>query len=249
MIESRRLNPSMVRVAFGGDGLADFAPTGFADAYVSLLFCLPGSPDVPFDDEAAKHLPREQRPVPRRFTVRRWDEERRELWIDFVVHGDVGIAGRWAATAQPGDRLQFRGPAGAYSPSPEADWHLLVGDESALPAIGAALERIPAGAPTIVVGLVDGPEHELDLGTDVHWVHRPAELVEAVAALEFPPGRVHGFVHGEAQETRAVRRHLLADRGIDPAGLSLSPYWRRSMSDEAWREVKRAFLAAQEQDV
>lgn len=243
----------MVRVVFGGDGLEGFAPNGHTDAYMALQFLPDGSPlTVPFDLDAAKHLPAGERPVPRRFTVRRWDAAERELWVDFVVHGDTGVAGRWAQHARPGDTLQLRGPSGAYAPAAEADWHLFVGDESALPAIAASLEALPAGVPAVFVGLVDGAEDELELTSPAdlraQWVHRPDRLIDAVGALDFPAGRVHGFVHGEAGETRAVRAHLLADRGVDAADLSLSPYWRRTYTDEAWREVKRAFLAEQEQD-
>ena len=114
---------------------------------------------VPFHNDLARSLPDEHRPRPRRFTVRHWDPDARELTIDFVAHGDVGYAGSWAQRAAPGDRLQFRGPGGGYSPRPDADWHLLIGDESALPAISASVESLPASARVvamIVVGALRG---------------------------------------------------------------------------------------------
>ena len=170
-----------------------------------------------------------------------------------------GVAGRWADSAQPGDLLQIVGPTGGYSPDPDADWHLMVGDESAFPAIAAALERVSVGRPAIAVLVVDGPDHEIgfDCPGDLRsiWVHRQPggdasdALVQAIAALEFPAGRVHAFVHGEAGETRAVRRHLLADRGLERSEHSISPYWRRSYTDERWREVKGAWLKEVEADV
>src|SRR5690606_36343953 len=107
--------------------------------------------------------PVEQRPLGRRCTIRAWDPDARRLTIDFVVHGDIGRAGRWAANAKPGDRLQFVGPNGAYSPSPSADWHLMAGDESALPAIAASLERVRPGVPVLVFAVVDAPGHEIAL--------------------------------------------------------------------------------------
>ena len=70
-----------------------------------------------------------------------------QLTIDFVVHGDVGVAGPWARTAQPGDELDLVGPGGAYTPDPDADWHLLAGDASVIPAISASLPRIPRARP------------------------------------------------------------------------------------------------------
>ena len=93
-----------------------------------------------------------------------------------MVHGDAGVAGAWAAAARPGDLLVFEGPNGGYRPDPEADWHLLIGDESALPAIAASLEAVPAGHPAVVRLLCDGPDHQLELPCpgrlDLEWLHR-----------------------------------------------------------------------------
>ena len=116
-------------------------------------------------DQARNGAP-QHRPVGRRYTIRSWDPVERRITIDFVVHGDNGFAGRWANRAQPGDRLQFIGPTGAYRPSEACDWHLMVGDESALPAIAASLERVRPGVPVVVVAVVDGPCCELDLPGD-----------------------------------------------------------------------------------
>ncbi len=254
------LSAAMVRVRFGGDGLAAFEPTSFTDQYVNALFLPTGSPfDVPFDIDVARAGPAERRPRGRRYTVRRWDPDNRTLWIDFVVHGDVGYAGRWAANARLGDRLQMIDPTGGYAPDPDADWYLMVGDESALPAIGASLERIPAGRTAITIAMVDRPGDEIELDSPgdstVIWLYRNGvtddvdALARKVAELEFPSGRVDGFVHGEAAETRAVRRHLLSERNVPADCLSASPYWRRDHTDEQWREIKSAWLADQASDV
>ena len=129
----------------------------------------------------------------------------------------------------------------------------MVGDESALPAIAASLEAVAPGVPVVARLVSDGPAHELQLASpgrlDLAWLHRtggPGDadlLTEAVAAVSFPPGEAHAFVHGEAGETRAVRRHLLADRGVDAEQLSCSPYWFHGMTDEQWREIKAAWNA------
>ena len=248
----------MVRVVLGGEGLDGFTPSKHTDQYINALFAPDGAPySPPFDVDLARGLAAELRPRNRRYTVRSWDPDRRELTIDFVAHGDTGYAGRWAQDARPGDRLQFSGPGGGYHPDPDADWHLLVGDESALPAIAASVERLSPGARCVVVGIVDGPDHELRLTSaadmDVHWLHRdaitsPDDVVDAVRALDWPRGRVDVFVHGEAGEVRAVRRFLLAERDIDPAAASISPYWRRDHTDEAWRQIKRQWLQDQATD-
>jgi len=260
VIEVQRLSPRMVRVVFGGDGLAGYEPTGFTDEYVNALFIPEGAPySAPFDEAEARGGPPQHRPAGRRYTILWWDGATRRLAIDFVVHGDVGLAGRWADHAQPGDRLQLLGPSGGYSPDPDADGHLLVGDESALPAIGASLERIPAGTPALAVLVVDDGDSQLDLecpgDLTVVWVHRaagggdPDQLRRALEAVALPPGRIHVFVHGEAAEVRSVRRHLLGHVGIPKEGSSISPYWRRDHTDEQWRQVKREWLAAVEADV
>nr|BFE70881.1 hypothetical protein GCM10020092_041820 [Actinoplanes digitatis] len=118
----------------------------FTDHYVKLYFPPPGTTyPEPFDLAVIREtMPRERQPLVRTYTVRRWLPEVPELWIDFVVHGDAGIAGPWAAGARPGDPVRFMGPGGGYAPDPDADWHLLADDESALPAIAVALERMPA---------------------------------------------------------------------------------------------------------
>lgn len=258
VVRTERLTPRLIRVVLGGPGLASFEPAAATDQYVNVLFPPEGAPyTVPFDvDEAraGKH-----RPIGRRYTIRSWDPVAREVTIDFVVHGDVGVAGRWANHARTGDLLQFVGPSGGWSPDPDADWYLLAGDESALPAIAASLEQIPAGKPVLAVLLVDDAGHELDLSTPgdlrVTWVHRAGapdpsvRLTAAVVSLEVPDGEVSAFVHGEAAETRAIRAHLLGDRGIERSRLSVSPYWRRGQTDEAWRQVKKEWLAEVEQDV
>jgi Siderophore-interacting FAD-binding domain/Siderophore-interacting protein len=130
-----------------GDGLAEFAPVPFTDGYVNVAIPPAGAPyAAPFALDELRSLPREQRPFRRRYTVRRWDAAARRLTLEIVVHSDTGAGGPWVAGADQGDALVFTGPAGAYRPDPQADWHLMVGDESALPAIAASLEAVPAGA-------------------------------------------------------------------------------------------------------
>jgi NADPH-dependent ferric siderophore reductase len=239
------LTPRMVRVVLGGDSLEGFGAGEFTDHYVKLLLPPRGaSYAAPFDPAAIKaELPRDQWPRMRTFTVRDWDAAARRLTIDFVVHGDSGLAGPWAARAEPGDRLQLLGPGGAYAPDPSAAWHLMVGDPSVLPAIGASLARIPAGVPVHVLVEVDGPEDELPLETAgdlrLEWIPRGDDaLLDAVRALPFPDGPGQHFVHGEASAVRAVRRHLLVERGVALETLSASGYWKRTRNEEEWREDK-----------
>ena len=257
---TQRLTPSMVRVVLGGGDLDEFVPTPYSDQYIFAQFFPGGTPyTAPFDPVDFEALDSDRRPRGRHYTVRAWDDDKGELILDFVAHGDHGYAGPWAQRAQPGDCLQFIGPSGAYAPDPDAAWHLMAGDESAVPAIGASLDALKPKARAVVLVVVDGPDDELALTTpgdaNITWLHRrgaedPATLLpDAVANLDFASGPVDVFVHGEAGEVRAVRKHLLSERGIDKKKASISPYWRRTMTDEEWRTIKSSWLADQAGDV
>jgi NADPH-dependent ferric siderophore reductase len=250
----------MVRVVLAGGTLASFEPSPATDSYVNARFVPAGSPvTVPFEPDDVHNVAADLRPRPRRYTVRRWDPARNLLSIDFVVHGDTGFAGSWAARARPGDRLQFEGPSGSYRPSPDVAWHLFAGDESAFGGIGASLESLAAGDRALVFALVDRPGCEINFPTagevNIVWLYREgaddpeALLADAIATAGFPEGSFDVFVHGEAAEVRAVRRHLVAERSVDPSTASISAYWRRHHTDEAWRKVKRQWMADQAADV
>ncbi|GEB53911.1 siderophore-interacting protein [Streptomyces cacaoi] len=254
VVRTEQLTPHMVRIVVGGDGLDQFEAGEFTDHYIKLLFPVPGVvyPE-PFDMARIRsEMPRDQWPRMRTYTVRDWDAHDRELTIDFVVHGDEGLAGPWALAARPGDELLFLGPGGAYTPSPEADWHLLAGDESALPAIAAALGRMPAGSPVHALIEVAGPEEEQPLpapeGSEIVWLHRGSgrvgdRLVRSVRELTFPDGRVHAFVHGEAGFVKELRRHLRLEREVAREQLSISGYWRLGSDEDGWQASKREWNA------
>ena len=261
VVTTEWLTPTLVRVVLGGDGLAGFVVPDDTDTYVNVALPPAGAPyaGVFSPAEVRETQPKELWPARRRYTVRGWDAANGLLSLDFVVHGDHGAGGPWAAAASPGDVLVFEGPGSGYQPDRTADWHLLVGDESALPAIAASLEAIPAGGRAVVRLVCDGPDYEIPLtcpgDLDLVWLHRTGReddvdlLADAVADVDFPAGRVQAFVHGEADEIRAIRRHLISDRGVARADMSCSPYWRRTMTDEAWRAVKRDYVASMDADV
>ena len=175
VVRTEQLTPHLIRVVLGGSGFDTFTPNDYTDAYVKIVFVSDGI-DVgalpqPLTLDSFKTLPVEQQPPIRTYTVRSVDPKRREISIDFVVHGDHGVAGPWAAAAQPGQPAYLMGPSGAYAPDPAADWHLLAGDEAAVPAISAALEALPDNAIGKVFIEVGGPDDEIALaappGVDV----------------------------------------------------------------------------------
>lgn len=258
VVSTERITPHMVRVVLSGPDGAPLAtdPAGYTDAYVKMLLPRPGSGVVePFDlDEVKARIPAEDWPVMRTYTIRWFEAETGRAALDFVVHGDEGIAGPWADRVQPGDQVQLFGPGGGYAPNPEADWHLLVGDESALPAIATALEAMPEGAHAHAFIEVADPAEEQTLLTEararVQWIHRSAsesgpgeDLVRAVTELEFPPGRVHAFVHGDAMTVKPIRSFLRFTKDVPKEDLSASGYWRRGNDDEQWRAAKKQWKA------
>lgn len=259
VVRTERLTPHMVRVVLGGDGFAAFherwAAKEATDQYIKLLFADPAlGLEPPYDMDALREtLAPEQMPVRRTYTVRAVDAEAQTVAVDFVVHGDEGLAGPWAAQAQPGEKVAFMGPGGAYRPEEDADWHVLAGDEAALPAMAAALEdmavRLPAAqgvALVEVAGEQDEQEIAAPEGVQVRWLHRGAAFTPETArwvaeleALEFGEGRVQAFVHGEREQVKLARRHLTDVRGLDRKQMSVSAYWAHGRAEEAFQAEKR----------
>lgn len=243
---SERLTPHLVRVYLGGPGFDEFEPGPHTDSYVKL--------ELEADGET----------VLRTYTVRAVDREAGQIAIDFVVHGDQGVAGPWAASVRPGQTVVVRGPGGAYRPDPDADWHLLAGDDTAIPAVAAALEALAPDARGRVFLEVAGPDDEIALeapaGVEVTWLHRgsaagttgpdlsgaSAPLVSAVTGAEWLPGDPHVFIHGEAETVmQYLRPYVRKTRGVPAARASISGYWRRGRSEEGFREWKRELATAE----
>ncbi|MCJ0904823.1 siderophore-interacting protein [Rhodococcus sp. ARC_M6] len=246
VLRTQKLTPHMVRVFLGGPGFDSFTPSAFSDSYVKIEFA------------TADDL------VLRTYTIRSYDSKAREIAIDFVVHGDVGIAGPWAASVSDGAEITMRGPGGAFSPAVSADWHLYAGDESAIPAISAAVERLSPDAIGYVVLEVGGVEDKIAIDTPkgvvVSWVYRGASsdlvgeesagdnapLIAAVRALEWLPGSPQVFIHGEAQAVmHNLRSYIRKDRGVPAGSASISGYWRRGRTEEGFR-VWKSELAVSE---
>ena len=206
------------RVVFGGPGLELF---GFR-AGQDLMMRIPG-PDAGFTN--------------RRYTIRAANPEAATVTVDMVVHGN-GPGARWAAKAGPGDQLDAIGPRGKVVLDDGADWHLFIGDETALPGFSIMAESLPPGVSGVMV--VELPEHveahdpQIRAGQslEVKWVERgrsepgeAARLVTAAERLSFPDGAGHAYVAGEMSVVRAVTSALAA-RGLDRSSIDAKAYWR-----------------------
>ncbi|GAA4661472.1 siderophore-interacting protein [Gordonia humi] len=252
VLRTEDLTGHIRRIWLGGEGFDDFQATEHTDMYVKIQFA------VPDRDE----------PVLRTYTVRTYDQQARELAIDFVVHGDEGVAGPWAARVQPGESVTFLGPGSKYRPDPAAPWHLIVGDEAGLPAVAAAVEALPADAIAKVFIEVAGPEDEIDIaapaGAEITWVHRGyssfeapdeaagdnAPIIAAVKSAEWLDGEPHVFIHGEAQAVmKNLRPYVRKERGVsaERAG-SISGYWRRGRTEDGFRAWKAEQVAINQAD-
>jgi NADPH-dependent ferric siderophore reductase len=244
------LSPHTVRITAGGPGFDALRMNEFTDKYAKIIFVNPALGLTPPYDLAAlrESLPPDRQPVTRTYTLRRADVRRQQLAIDFVVHGDEGIAAPWAAHAEPGDILTLSGAGGAYHPDPDCDWHLLAGDESALPAICSALEALPGDARGLAYLETCDPGEYLDAtppsGMEVIWLHRPRPgsqprlLADALLAGPRLAGRADVFAHGERESMKAVRSALKARLG-DGDQLSLSGYWASGRTEDVFQSEKR----------
>lgn len=253
VLATERLSPHLVRLRIGGDGFDAYQHNAFTDRYVKIVFARPELElEPPYDLAALREtLAPQDLPVTRTYTIRRADLEQRFLDLDFVVHGDEGIAGPWAASAQPGERVVFAGPGGGYSPDPSYGRHLLVGDESALPAIAAALEALPAQASGHALIETHGEDDRIALtapaGVDIRWIYRDGRtpgqttelLAQAVEQLDWPDNDVHAFVHGERESVKRLRDVLIKGRGLERRQLSISGYWAHGRSEDRFQAEKR----------
>jgi len=222
--EIAKVAAHMIRVTLTGD-LEGFVSLGFDD-HVKLFF-----PDGTVDDAGNPNT------LSRDFTPRRHDPAANTLEIDFALH-DAGPATQWAMNAKAGDALSIGGPRGSFIIPLAFDWHLLVGDETALPAISRRLAELPAGTRAVVIGEVDGAADEIAFTTEaqatVSWAHRkgaaPGQsdaLASTLAAAKFPAGDYYAWVACESLQAKALRRQLIADHGANPKWMRAAGYWRR----------------------
>ncbi|MFD6055487.1 siderophore-interacting protein [Agromyces sp. NPDC060279] len=239
---ARRISPHFVRLTVAGEALAEWRHLGF-DQWFRLA--VPTNDDTRFDNLADTFnmsgylkyltLPKSTRPVIRNYTVREFRPELRELDIDFVVHGDDGVAGPWAGSLPLGASVGLIDQGCGYRHG-DADEVVLVGDESALPAVLGILRDLPREARghaiVEVPELADAQDSTAPEGVALHWVaRRPGEPVGAAALAvlrELPPfgAAVSAFAAGESKLATGARRHLVGERGVPKANVDFCGYWR-----------------------
>ncbi|HGY9624581.1 TPA: siderophore-interacting protein [Pseudomonas putida] len=221
------LTPRMRRITLAGPELQGFTSLG-SDDHIKLLFARNPDEQRAID---ARTLGRDggARPTMREYTPRRIDLAANELDIDFVLHGD-GPASTWAAQATPGQTLDIAGPRASMVVPDIFDSYLLIGDETALPAIGRRLEELPAGRQALVLVQVENEQERQPLPSkaqvEVIWVHRhEQDLLALVKTLALPQGALYTWVALEKALTRQAKA-LLLEKGVREDALKAAAYWR-----------------------
>ena len=254
VLDSQPLTPNMQRIRFAGEDLRDF-PASEGSQYLKLLFAKNGQP---LSAAALADLPAGQRPVMRTYTVRKLDRDRGQLVMDFVLHPSPqtdGPASRWAQAARPGEQLLVAGPGASTPLNPDADWFLLAGDMTALPAISRHLEKLPATARGYAVIEIrdarDKQQLRAPANIEIHWVinaavgHRPATLREAIAALPWLDGAPSVWAACEFDSMRLLREFFCRERQLSRRQIYISSYWKVGRSEDQHKIDKQQDAAVQ----
>lgn len=221
------ITPQMLRITLGGASLSDFVSLG-ADDHVKVV--VPGA-----NGEMEM----------RDYTPRSYDNEAGRLVLDFAVH-EAGPATKWALQAKPGSTVTIAGPRGSAVITGVSKW-VLVGDETALPAIGRMIEEAKAGDVITAIGAVTGKQEEQQFASaaklSMRWVHRPASAVTdplpIIAALDEIELTADTFVWvaAEASVARAIKTYLTASRNHPLPWLKAAGYWTRGAADTSMKTI------------
>ncbi|MGY2315087.1 siderophore-interacting protein [Pseudomonas sp. SDO5522_S412] len=224
------ITPRMRRITLGGPELAGFISLG-SDDHIKLLFPQNAAEQAALDSPDFNLRGDGPQPAMRDYTPRRYDLDIGELDIDFVLHGD-GPASTWAEQAKVGQHLHIGGPRGSMIVPDIFDSYLLIGDETAIPAIARRLDELPAGRKVLAVIEIANAAEQQPLASaaevEVIWVVRGQDdLLETVQNLTLPGGSLYSFVATESKLSRQVRRVLLDTHNVNEAFLKAVGYWQQ----------------------
>ncbi|MEQ8275897.1 MAG: siderophore-interacting protein [Deltaproteobacteria bacterium] len=244
VVRTQRLHSRFARVTLGGPALDGFVTLAPED-HVKLFFPVPGEREPVLPRVGASGFlepPPSGTPISRDYTPRRFDDG--ELDIDFFLHGE-GVASRWAASAKVGAPLGLAGPRGSFVLQRDFDWHLFIGDETALPEMARRIESL-GDAKVLAIFYVAEPRiypvpDRDDL--DLEWVTCAEELRTRVRSVALPAGDGFIWIAGEAHDVRSTYRHFVADRGIPPSRVHASGHWKRGVVDHDHHEPISAEVA------
>ncbi len=245
VVQTKLMTPNLKRITVASEELREF-PWHGPDQWFRLFLPRDGQerPVLPTraDDwwPQIVAMPDEMRPWVRNYTVRYLRPELGEIDLDVVLHGTTGPASRWALRAAAGDWVGLLDQTAPYDPPAGARWQLVVGDETAVPAISSIVESLRPG--TDVQAFIEVPTtaDRLDLsvpeGIRVSWLPRDGAevgslVVDVVRTASLGEVRVgYAWVAGESGLVRRVRRHLVDQRGMAKDDVYFCGYWRRGVS-------------------
>lgn len=229
VVRKQHLSPNMIRIILGGQALADF-PEGQESGYVKLCFTSPVR-------------------CVRSYTIRAFDPRKKELTLDFVAHGDNGPASAWASSSQVGDVITIDGPGAVKLVDVSADWFLITGDMTALPAISVNLEKLPSNAKGYaVIEILSEADKQIltaPKGIDIQWVINPHPdkpntlLADAVKALTWLEGSPSVWCASEFESMRSLRRYCKQEQQVERGQLYASSYWKMGDTDEGNKAAKK----------
>ena len=241
VVKASELGKSMKRITLQGDDLADF-PENQESGYVKIRF--PKNLDnEPTNSNKDYDL--------RSYTIRAFDLEKRELVLDFLLHGDSGPASKWASSVKIGDSIEIAGPGPAILAAP-ADWYLFVGDMTALPAIAVNLEKLSPESKGMALLEINSLEDKQDLrkpeGVEVRWIINTdpltgcEDLIESLNNVEITGENPYVWVAGEFELLRFARKLLKHDKALPKESLYLSCYWKIGADDPGMKKAKAALI-------
>ena len=221
----QRITPRMQRISFQSTDLGDFESAA-PDDHIKLFIPVskPGSPGI---DSVCM----------RDYTPRKFDPATATLTIDFALH-ETGPATSWASLAQPGDTLEIGGPRKSTIVADDFDWYLLIGDETALPAIGRRVEELRPGVSVTTVVVVETLAERQTFATSAIWtpvwIPREGQVAGADALLrvaladhEALPGDGYIWIAAEASAARSLRSLASETWGHPKEWMKSSGYWVR----------------------
>lgn len=267
VLRTERLSPHWIRVTLGGGEIEKFRPMGF-DQWFRLF--LPIGGDAGLDRVPAKankmfgylkflRIPDGERPVMRNYSVRAYRPATAgagaEIDVDFVLHGSAadgtaGPASRWAETCRPGEHVLIIDEGLAFNPQRGTDRVVLVGDETALPAIASICASLPDGAIGTAIIEVPSDKDALEFahpsGVEVVWIVRPSDAAPGALALQtlgrtaLPDAPFHAYSAGEQALASGARKHLVGERGVDKNAVSFCGYWKIGAASPASKAAREA---------
>lgn len=251
VIRTERITPHMMRVTLGGPEIASFISLG-ADDDIRMQLPVdfsrtPLPPVIEFNPWRLVYPEGAPEAESRAYTIRSLNHEAGEMVLDMVLHGE-GLATRWAEQARPGHVVTVAGPWGSRRIEGTFAHYLLLGDETALPAIGRTVEGLPAGANVTVLvevaSLDDAQSWSVADRVTINsrWLvrgpkDRPGRnslLLDAIASMVEPAGPCFVFGAGESSTLREVRRYIVANWRVDRKHLNLAGYWKREDDHDDW---------------